>query len=723
MVNKRYLNPAGWTLKLGDLAGHAFTGLNFREMELSDSSGIRLQVRQGRFRLDFAELIRRKPALQLLELEGLELRAPDLLNRKGVDTTGFALKLFPLAIEDLRLQGRFAYLRKGQPQAIYFALSGYYQANNKQGKLRIDTLDVKTPFPPDTLMIYHSVLVGRSDELTCFPFNGMLGNLELSGKLQTNFRNRITTGSLAFNPLSLAEIFPDFPVVDSTFSHLDGSFDFQVDTSALTGNFRLNPMDNQPVTGRLLLKNRAQSWVLDSLEIRRNTSRIQISGVYDSLRQFNGLVELRPLHLNDWVQVPSQNSLDGTLILSGQNLYDSSMAVSVSFDINETEALETPTLIAGTVNIRDREISLAVPLLISQAGGRIQLTGSYRMDSGKLTGGFQAKGLDLKTFRNITGGAGGVLSGHGTWKGVWPYPSITSDLTLVNGSFKNLRVESIALSGEVALDTSGSSGNIHLTSDNLQWQNQTADHATGDFQLQGDELTFDNIHLSRDQDYIQLSGKINRQGQVTVDRFQAAYGGHLLVNPKPVDFTLSSTGVRTKPFELHVDDGIISGVVRKEKNLDLRLKITNISAELISSFIPDKRLQLKGLMFGEVGLNTSPEERKVSLDMSLKNGELAGEKFDDMIVAGLLENNILNIDELAMTKNGRTGLQISGIVPVKADTNQPVMIDLSAQFNRFRLKSLTQFIPHFFEITGIVSGAFGLGGSGGVAWTLLGATA
>ncbi|NOZ76027.1 MAG: hypothetical protein GXO90_11765, partial [FCB group bacterium] len=712
LINKKILNQTGWTLKLDSLSGYALTTLSFEKMELSDNSGRHLKIRQGRFRLDFAELIQRKPGLKLLDLDGIEIIAPATSKGQSEDKTDSRINVFPLTINDLRLQGKFAFNTGEKLQNVHFVLSGKYQANNERGKLKIDTLNLKSFLWKDTLTVFNSVLTTRSADVSFFPFNGTMGIVELSGNIHTNLRDRITEGALAFNPLDLVDLFPELGLMDSSLTRLDGSIVFKMKPSVFTGSFQLNPTDNQPVRGRLVVKNRDQSWILDSLDIRRNASRIQITGAYDSLKQFNGLVELRPLHLNDWVNVPFNNALDGTLILSGQVLQDSSMVLSVSFDINETEALETPTLIAGTVNFRNREIRLAEPLLINQAGGRIQITGSYQVDTGNLIGNFQAKGLDLKPFRNLTGGARGVLSGSGSWEGIWPHPSISSDLALLNGRYKNFQVESIVVSGQLAMDSSGATGNIHLKSDNLQWQNQTADHATGDFHLTGDELSFDNIHISRDKDYIQLSGTINRDGQVAVERFQAAYAGHLMVNPKPIDFTLSSSGVRTKPFELHVDDGIIAGVVRKGKNLDLRLKITNISSELISSFIPDERLRFKGIMFGEIGLNTAPEDRKISIDMSLKNGEVAGESFDDMIIAGLFEHNILNIDEFAMTRGGRTGLQVSGIIPVKADTNQPVMIDLSVHFNQFHLRSLTQFIPNFFTINGIVTGTFDLGGSG-----------
>ncbi len=710
-LNQNILNPSGWHLQLRSLTGHVLTTLNVEQLVLENENGIRLYVEAGRIRINLPALFQRKYQFRLVDLQGIDATfqkmSGDIVTNGGPDE----LRFFPLFIQDLRLGGQLHVPTDTAMTTLPFALLGQFQASDQRGKLQIETLDILPPKINDTLNIYNSIVIANPTEISCFPLNGTVGSFDISGEVSASVFDGVMQGSLAFNPVNIHEFIPDIPFFDTTLTQVDGRITFQSKGDLITGQFQLNPLDRQPIQGRLVLEERENGWVLDSLFVERKSSTIMISGASDSLKQFNAIVELKPFHLDDWAQVPFENSVNGSIILFGQVQFDTSVSLTASFNINETKALVTPTLISGTADYRNHQIRLLEPLLINQAGGQIQIIGSYDFSQKLILGDFKASNLDLKPFRNLTGGALGIVSGMGHVEGSINQPQIKAEISLKHGQYKDLSLDAMEVVGQLKVDSTGSEGSFHLTSDKLQWQNQLADNFTGDFHLGDSVLIFDNIHVSRDQDYIQLSGDVTWDGSVTLDRFQAAYAGHLMVNPKPIRFTLSSEGVRTRPFEIHVDDGIISGVVRKEKNWDLRLKITNISSELVSSFIPDDRLRFTGNLFGELGINTAPEDRKISIDMSLKNGKIAGESFDDMIVAGLFEQGILHIDEIALTHNGRTGLQVSGIIPVKSDTSHPVMIDLSTHFNQFHLETLTQFIPNFFTIGGLVSGTFDLGGS------------
>ena len=712
VLNQKVLNPKGWQLSLSKISGHLLTTIKLNKADLIKMDGTHLQVENGRIQVNWLSCLSGSPHFFLVDLKGIDLELPENSNHPD-SAKNFRPEIpsMSINIKDLRLSGQVRSKSDTSVISIPFSILGQAKVKKQKAKLTIETLDVRPPVLTDTLSFYNTVLTLSPTELTGFPLNINWGSATISGEIKSQLSDRSTEGSLSFNPVDMYSIFPKLKLPDSTFRYLGGGVSFKSKGEFLKGSFELTPVDKEPVHGRLVLEHRSRYWVVDTLNVSRRDSRVAISAATDSLNQFNALVYLKPFHIQDWTSFPFHNSLEGSIQISGQVQPDSSVAMTASFNINETEWLNASTLISGTISYKNNLINMIEPLFITQTTGRIQISGSYNMNSNIIDAGFEAKNLDLSPFRNLTNGAMGNISGTGHVSGNLEHPEADADVTLDQGQFKDFTVTNLEWVGHVSLDSIRSAGSAHFTANDLKWRTQSADHATGDFQLNGNTITFENIHVSRDQDYIQISGSADRNGEFTFDRLQAAYEGHLLISPKPIKFSITSEGIRTKPIELHVDDGIVSGVIKKEKYLDLQLKITNISSELVSKFIPDKRLKFTGIMFGEMGIDTRYNDPKVSIDVSLKNGSIAGEKFDDLVMSGLLERNILHLDEIAMTRDERTRLQVSGIVPLKSDSTRPVPIDLAMHFKQFRLESLTQFIPNFFDISGIVSGDFDLGGS------------
>ena len=121
-------------------------------------------------------------------------------------------------------------------------------------------------------------------------------------------------------------------------------------------------------------------------------------------------------------------------------------------------------------------------------------------------------------------------------------------------------------------------------------------------------IELENIQMNKGNDFIQLSGKIEENGNVFLDRLQATYEGHYLALPSPLNFILKDESIIVKPFVLHVDDGVIEGYFHKKKLLDGRFKLSNIESSLISPFIQDNRFKISGMIFGELGVHESIEK-------------------------------------------------------------------------------------------------------------------
>ena len=95
-----------------------------------------------------------------------------------------------------------------------------------------------------------------------------------------------------------------------------------------------------------------------------------------------------------------------------------------------------------------------------------------------------------------------------------------------------------------------------------------------------------------------------------IDRIQSAYKDNYLVNAKPIFISYQDTAVSVEPFEIHINDGILDGVLLFGAISEGRLKMANFDARVITQFIDSKYLDLSGIVFGELSFQnlimTSP---------------------------------------------------------------------------------------------------------------------
>ncbi|RMF08867.1 MAG: hypothetical protein D6762_04770 [Candidatus Neomarinimicrobiota bacterium] len=714
-VNRHYFHPKGWQMDWEEISGYLFTSVRLRNLVIWNDKGDSLTIGEGGFALEPISLLTNQPTLSYLEGNPVRWSRQSPADRGRPSRIPSDISpLPPFRIRRILLKGAYEQVaRSAHP--ITFDFQGQWISEGSKQKCIVDNLDVWEGPVAAGVSLYNSLLTAdvARDSIWLFPVNGSWNQISFSGRVAGNWSAPDWNASLQTGPVALDSLGLNLPNLDSTLNRME--WGLQVQYGKQSGSL---VVEGHPESGAAPLRAQAafqvadERIILDSLIVRRKESSLAFRGSAVPGEEFRLQSDWSHLHLRDWLMVPFDNSLNGNLLLSGVIPTDSSWKMTASFALEETQAWNQSSLYSGTVVLTPRMIELVEPLNITQAGGRIQIRGHTDPHLRSFDWTVDADQFDLSPLKNLTRGAEGIFSGKGRWVRDRNRQTLQGDVRLTSGSLAGFRCADLQLDGNLLFnDRTDMEGRFHVSGTTLNWKNQTADHLTGDFTLRDSTVTLDNIHVSKDQDYIQLSGTINAAGKVHLDRFQASYQGHVMATPQPVEFTLSRTGVRTRPFELHVDDGIVSGVVEKGKNWDLRLKVTNIPADLVSTFIPDERLRFTGIIFGEIGINTAPEERRVSLDVSLKNGEIAGEPFDDMVLSGLLERDILHIDNVALTREGKTGFQVSGVIPLRADSTRPVMIDLATHFHDFHLTTLTQFIPHFFSMDGRVSGTFDLAGT------------
>ena len=95
-------------------------------------------------------------------------------------------------------------------------------------------------------------------------------------------------------------------------------------------------------------------------------------------------------------------------------------------------------------------------------------------------------------------------------------------------------------------------------------------------------------------DYLLISGSWLSNNKYKIDRLQSAYQDNYLVNSKPIFINYQDTTVSIEPFEIHINDGILDGVLALGSNSEGRFKMSNFDASVITQFIDSKYLESLG---------------------------------------------------------------------------------------------------------------------------------
>ena len=208
---------------------------------------------------------------------------------------------------------------------------------------------------------------------------------------------------------------------------------------------------------------------------------------------------------------------------------------------------------------------------------------------------------------------------------------------------------------------------------------------------------------------MQLSGNFDGISSYKIDRIQLAYKDNYLVNAKPLSFELKNSDLQVQPFEFHINDGLMEGVILKNENLEGRFKMSNFDAEVLTQFIDDNRLKMSGLVFGEILIENHNDDFDIDVDLSFKKGFYMKEPFDELIISGLYKNGVLHLDDISMTKEDSMVLHINGIIPLKNKNN--LAIAMETNFSNLSLDFMHRFIPNFFKINGKATGSISLNGT------------
>ena len=710
------LAHTGWELQVGESSGSMIATSYLNDVTFSHSNGSLVIIEKLTFNISLISSILNNPILDfdLVTMEGLEADyVPNTLSKN--QNLHENLANIPFSVTTFFIDGVLRSNIDGK-NMIFNIMMGGELKTQEFSTINFNLLKLAASENPNiNLHFDHLVMGDKGGSYFLENINGTILNFPIKGdiyfeKLLKKIKGSVEIMNFAFPQ----EMFARLPL-KTKFSNFNGEFQFLADMDSFSGEINLNNKLGLDMKGEFSLFKNSKTWILKNLQLSGEQSKLQMNGSLNDGKSFSCFMDLENLDLSRWIrnQKPTKLSglfnMDATLekgLVMDQINMNLEMVEQKLFDQGEIS-------VHGFFNYNDSTISTFSPVIF--------LVGdSYLTINGK--GDFREKSIDvlldlekanIELINNflpenfVSGSATGRLNISGDFN----KPSVIAELSCENININEFYLESLDLNSQIFIQDSLINGFTDIKSGKGVWKGRHFDSGTVYGMFKNNSIIIENFHFQSDKDFLQLSGNFDGKNKYKIERIQLAHENNYLVNAKPIFFEKKNFDINVKPFELHINDGLMEGVITKTNNsTDGKFKMSNFDAEVLTQFIDDKRLKLSGLIFGEIMVDNKKDSYDVDVDLSLKNGFYMEEPFDEMVVSGLYKNGILHVDDLSMTKEKSIGLHIDGIIPITGSgTHAPISMESS--FSNVSLKFIHRFIPEFFNIGGSASGSMSLNGT------------
>ena len=367
----------------------------------------------------------------------------------------------------------------------------------------------------------------------------------------------------------------------------------------------------------------------------------------------------------------------------------------------------------GTVLYSDSIASTVDPVMLIIGESILSIDGELNLKSKELNFISDLENADIKIINNfwMDEFTDGIATGKLIIRGSMDNPDVVADLNCKNIKYKDFSMESINFHSEMESDSNFPSGFVNLKIDKGIWRNEKFDSGTLDISFSKNRMVVENCHFKSGDDYLLLSGSWLSKNKYRIDRIQSAYKDNYLVNAKPIFISYQDTAVSVEPFEIHINDGILDGVLLFGAISEGRLKMANFDARVITQFIDSKYLDLSGIVFGELSFQNLDNDLSYDVDIALKKGNYLGKQYDQMNLSFLLNSNKLIIDDFSFTADTSLGFELSGILPFKKSNKPNAEVSLNTTFKDLPLEMVHRLIPNFFNLEGDATGLLSIGGN------------
>ena len=690
------------------ISGNLFSSIKIKEVMVTHPNYGDLSIKKSVINLDFISSILGRLTFDYVSIEGLITQSINSTLNEAEPIKNYSSPKIPFDINHFYISGQIPIEFQNDILILVGELEGSID-NRNDLKIHLSKLILKNQGENSLEFNMRNLeLVANERGIVLDRFSGKVGNAPINGIISyINDESKIH-GSINIDEFFISEdLFSQTPL-KGKFGKISGKVDFESVRGNISGKLSIANKLGLEMHGDINVVKKDSNILLRSLNLYGEDSRLRVNGVWENSRRLSGYFYLDSLDLSRWLIEQEPTLLSGMAILEGT--LDKRKAlenIELTLEIAEYGVFaDYESSFHGTVIYSDSIISTAGPVMLIIGESILSIDGNTNLKTRNLDVIADLENADINIINDfwVDDFKSGTATGKLKIRGTIEKPDAVADLNCENIVYKDFSLNSLSFHSEMESYSSYPTGFMNLKIEEGKWKNEVFDSGTLDISFSKNRMIVENCHFKSGDDYLLISGSWLSKNKYKIDRLQSAYQDNYLINSKPIFINYQDTTVSIEPFEIHINDGILDGILALGPFSEGRFKMSNFDARVITQFINSKYLDLSGIIFGELGFRTSGENQEYDIDISLKKGTYLNEPYDQMNLAILFKSGVMYIDDISMTRDTSMGLQLSGILPLGNAKKNKRAVSLYTTFKDLAMPMIHSLIPNFYNLEGWATG-------------------
>lgn len=704
----------GWSIDVGSSSGTLFGTMHLQNISISHQEGSQILIKKSSINFGHIASFFGEITLDILSVEGLSTEFDKTWTKMDSSKVGRQPINIPFHVKSFFVSGQIMSAFNEQFYKINLKIGGEFEGGTRP-ILVCDLFQLSIEDDPNMLANLRSLVLGFDG--SSFYLNKVTGDIlgvPTRGEMIFDDQRSLLTGNMYVSKIKIPEeLFTKLPLKNK-FSTFSGNFDFESDLKYFSGTLVLENDLGLDMMGEFLIRRQKQAWVIKKLQLAGEMSQLNMNGIWQAGEEVSCTLNLMKLDLSRWMTDQAPTQLSGLAIIDAGITKSGSLdQIDLILEIIESKLYDEGEIsIQGQVSYQDSIVTTVDPVMVMVGDSYLTINGEGNFKDNTIDIMAELEQAEIELVNQFL--PGNFMSGRATGslkvQGDFYSPSANAELICDDIKFDDFELKSLELNSQMSISDSLTSGFVDMKAGAGSWRDRFFENGTAYATFRNGEVDVENCHFKSGEDYFQASGKYDGIKQYSINRLQALYHNHFLVNARPVTFSFQDSILIVDPFELHINDGMMEGVITGGDKPEGRFKMSNFDAEILTQFFKDKRFQVSGIIFGEVWLQWVKDALDIDADLSLKNGRYMDEPFDEMTLSFLFNKGMLHMDDISMTRGESMGLQANGILPLGKNRVGKTPISLRSTFSNLSLQFIHKFIPKIFTLGGELSGSFHLKG-------------
>lgn len=716
ILNRKILKDSGWDLSIGELSGHLFKQVNSKNIKITHKNGTTIYIPDLNAQFNVIQSLTGNLHLKELNIYDFYFQQAIQNNteKKVFVLPDLDYSKFPIKIDQISFDGTLAVALADSTHLIDLDILGAIQPNENGLNIYLDSLFIKH-HDIDYSFILNDTKVNINNRIiNANPISGSIADMLLDGQITfMQSGKQQLKGNINVNNIVIPEkLFEEIPL-QIKFSEINSNFRFDTDFKNYSGIVTVNNNLGLNMTGDFNITKMEDRWLVQQIILQGEDARLFVHGDFIDNKEINANFDLKQLDLSKWLT--QQKSTDISGVATFNTIIDSGYIKSLALNLETQESalFENDTIsVKGAFVYENNQITIAEPFTVSVGQSSITSLGEIDFAEQEIDLKLILEDADVFIINNFWSDSldNGTVSGNIEASGKFDNPKIIGTLVGKNIAYKDFFLAEMELEGQRE-QNDDLLGSVQLKLGSGRWNNIEFEYGEMDVVFKKKETHFTNVNIVNGNEYLIGSGVLDNKNTLYINNIKTFYRNHYFVNATPFQINYKDNNFSISPFIAHLDDGVVEGELSYDKLLKGNIKFSNINSELLHPLIKNHRYRFTGLMFGKINFEESTGDQNYSFDISVKNGAFAKEPFEQLKASINYTNQILNINEIILKENANSQIDITGKILLR-DSSKTRKIQLQSKIQNTNIKTITQFLPDWIEMAGMVNGELNIDGTG-----------